>query len=99
MNACKVKSVYARRKLTGLGNRRGHGSQPLARGSRASVSYNFVLQLLDAESWRGLSRRPRVATVPQPLTGASVRPATARTRRFSGVLRRKVGVLRTMCCT
>ena len=27
---------------------------------------NFVLQL-DAESWRGLSRRPRVATVPQPL--------------------------------
>jgi len=25
-----------------------------------------VLQL-DAESWRGLSRRPRVATVPQPL--------------------------------
>ena len=42
-------------------------------GSRASVSYNFVLQL-DAESWRGLSRRPRVATVPQPLVRGRTPP-------------------------
>ena len=38
----------------------------MARGFRASVCYNFGLQL-DAEAWRGLRRRPRVATVPQPL--------------------------------
>ena len=35
-------------------------------GFRASVCYNFELQL-DAESWRRLNRRPWVATVLQPL--------------------------------
>ena len=35
----------------------------------------FELQL-DAESWRGLSRRPRVATVPQPLTSCDPKPTS-----------------------
>ena len=52
--------------LHGGSSTSSHGPRRLARGFRASVCYNFVLQL-DAESWRGLSRRPRVATAPQPL--------------------------------
>ena len=48
----------------------GHGPRPLARGFRASVCYNFVLQL-DAEScWRGtLSLSP-----PGPWGGRSTTP-------------------------
>ena len=66
MNARKVKSVYARRKPTQLSKGGGHGPRPLVRGFRASVCYNFELQL-DTGACRGLNRRPRVATVPQPL--------------------------------
>ena len=68
MNACKVKSVRLACKLTGLGNRRGYGSQPLAR------TYLLTYLLVISLTWHTtiastLSRRP----APLSRGGARVR--------------------------